>query len=712
MKCMLLVAILTAGAVAQEFEPQRPEFEAIAESLLAGSNPYLGHQQIEDLQARLETGPTNSRIQTNALLAQELIRVGRNEEAVTHIERAMQLARTSGGVAPDLYRMRAQVYLRLAEVQNCIARHNAECCIFPLAGGGVHTEREPALEAKRSLLDYLKVNRSLRAAWLLNITAMALGEYPSGIPAQLRIPLTRYDSEHDVGRFRDIAPALGLDDLSLCGGSIVEDFDNDGLLDIVASSYDPSFPLAYYRNNGDGTFEDRSAASRLDDQLGGLNLISADYDNDGDADILVLRGAWLFDDGQIRNSLLRNNGDGTFTDVTRDAGLAEPPRPTQAAVCFDMDNDGDLDLYIGNESRHWEEGGDYPSQLFRNNGDGTFTDIASQAGVTNDSYCKGVAAGDMDNDGDIDLYLSNIGPNRLYVNNGDGTFTDAAPRLGLTRPAQRSFAPWFFDVNNDGWLDIFVSAYDASVDAIAADALGLQHNATPPCLYVNRGNGTFNDRAVRYSMNRPYLPMGANFGDIDHDGWLDIYLGTGEPGYESLMPNIMLRNDAGTAFQDVTVSGGFGHLQKGHGIAFGDLDNDGDQDIFHQLGGFYPGDTFKNALFENPGHGSRSLYIKLVGTTTNRAGYGARITVEIDTPAGPRSIHRAVGSVSSFGGSPMRQEIGLADATAIRAVRIHWPVSGITQTFTDVPLDASIRIVEGEDDFETIELRTFEFTTE
>ena len=199
--------------------------------------------------------------------------------------------------------------------------------------------------------------------------------------------------------------------------------------------------------------------------------------------------------------------------------------------------------------------------------------------------------------------------------------------------------------------------------------------------------------------------MGANFGDLDNDGYLDFYLATGDPGYESLMPNVMLRNDRGRRFQDVTTSGGFGHLQKGHGVAFADIDNDGDQDIYHQLGGFYPGDAFQNVLFLNPGHGNHYLAIQLEGTTTNRPGVGARLKVVVQTPQGPAAFHRAAGSVSSFGGSPRRQEIGLGNATSIERVEIQWPTSKTTQVLTEVPMDTMIKITEGVPGFETQSLK-------
>ncbi len=696
---------------AAELSP-REEFLAIANQISNSENSHLGTEQVARLTRQLEQARATGRHSGNLhlQLANEYLRLGNVDGAIEQIEQAYRLAEKIPNFKPEqwivLHQPRALIYLRQAELYNCIERHNRDCCLFPLAGGGVHDNKAPAAEAKKSLLDILEIDPdSLPARWLLNVASMAIGDYPAGVPERFLIPPTAFDSEHEIGRFVDVAPELNVDTFNLCGGVIADDFDGDNLLDIITSTYDPAGPLHYYRNVGNGKFEDLSAASQLDQQLGGLNLIGGDYDNDGDTDIFVLRGAWMFDQGQIRNSLLRNNGDGTFSDVTYEAGLAYPPRPTQAATWGDFDYDGDLDLYIGNESRMAMESrdGDYPSQLFRNNGDGTFTDIASEAGVTNDRYCKAVTAGDYDNDGDLDLYLSNVGENRLYRNNGDRTFTDVAPALGVSEPAGRSFATWFFDYNNDGWLDLFVAAYEADIGDVAADYLGREHDGVSPRLYQNDGMGRFVDVTDSVGLDHPYLPMGANFGDLDNDGWLDVYLGTGDPNYQTLMPNVMLRNDRGVRFQNVTTSGGFGHLQKGHGVAFADFDNDGDQDIYHQLGGFLVGDKFHNALFKNPGHGNAFLIIQLSGSQTNRAGYGARIRVTVDSPDGMRTIHRAVGSVSSFGGSPTRQEIGLGNATDITQVEVDWSVLGQTQRFTQVPLNQMIRIAENDQNFQTIQ---------
>jgi hypothetical protein len=234
--------------------------------------------------------------------------------------------------------------------------------------------------------------------------------------------------------------------------------------------------------------------------------------------------------------------------------------------------------------------------------------------------------------------------------------------------------------------------------------LGLGFDASPPRLYHNDGNGGFTDVTKEMGLNHAWAPMGANFGDLDNDGYLDLYLTTGNPGYESLVPDVMLRNDRGRGFQDVTTSGGFGQLQKGHGVAFGDIDNDGDQDIYHQVGGMFPGDRFHNALFLNPGHGNHYLTVMLEGAGLNTRGIGSRIRVVVDTAAGPVEFHRAVGSVGSFGSSSTRQEIGLGDASGIDRVEIRWPGSKSPQVLTGVPIDSIIRVVEGRPGFETVTL--------
>jgi hypothetical protein len=324
-------------------------------------------------------------------------------------------------------------------------------------------------------------------------------------------------------------------------------------------------------------------------------------------------------------------------------------------------------------------------------------------------YAKGVAWGDFDDDRYPDLYVSNLGGlNRLYHNNQDGTFTDIAVSAKVSYPME-SFPVWFWDFNNDGALDIFVGAYDLKhgMEGFVADFLHLPHDAEVDCLYQGDGKGNFLNVAKESGMGRVTLPMGSNFGDIDGDGFLDYYLGTGYTEFDALLPNRAFLNDAGKKFRDVSMASGLSHLQKGHGVSISDIDNDGDNDIFIVLGGAFPGDGFTNALFENPGFGNHGITIHLVGTKTNRNAIGARIRIVLDESGQKRTIYRWISSGGSFGGNSFRQLIGIGKAEKIDLIEVNWPTSASKQSFRDVAIDQSIEITEGQPDFRNISAPTF-----
>jgi hypothetical protein len=645
----------------------------------------------------------------------EELKIGNNDEAVERIAESRALVpeirpEQRGANAALAAYYHGVAYMRQGETRNCVARHTAESCIVPIRGGGIHVNQESARKAIEAFHEVLRLTppRSVEhvaTLWLINIAYMTVGEYPDGVPDSAKIPASAFESDIDFPRFVDIAPKMGLNTFDLCGGAIVDDFDGDGFNDIVVSNWDPVGQMRHFRSRGDGSFEERTIESGLEGIVGGLNMEHADYDNDGDLDVLVLRGAWLYGSaGQQPNSLLRNHGDGTFTDVTFEVGLGDVHYPTQTAAFADYDLDGDLDLYVGSEATPEDH---FPGQLFRNDGDGTFTDVAADAGVENLRYAKAVAWGDYDNDRYPDLFVSNLrNPNRLYRNNGDGTFTDRAVELGLTLPID-SFPSWFWDFNNDGTLDLLVTAYHQSlgperVFTVAAGYLGLDNGAEPTRLYRGDGRGGFVEITAEAGLMLPSMPMGANFGDLDNDGFLDFYLGTGYPAYDGLVPNVMYRNLDGRRFADITMAGGFGHLQKGHGVVFADLDNDGDQDIFEQMGGFFAGDGFGNLLFENPGFGNHWIKIRLVGVRSNRFGVGSRIRAVVVEDGARRAIYKHVNSGGSFGANPMTQHIGLGSAERIEVLEVFWPASGITQTFDDVAADRLIEITEDSPDYRIV----------
>jgi hypothetical protein len=678
-------------------------------------NLYFGGAAAEAARARLAAlpaaAPALQRWIARVNLAEAEMRLGHVAEAIAQLTAARELL-TSAGAPPGGPQMASTLFqlgiafLRLGETENCTARHTPTSCILPLRGESLHADQNPSRQAIAAFTAGLAASPNPRLAlslrWLLNIAYMTIGGYPDQVPEALRIPQRAFDAGEPFPRFGNMAPALGLDIFDNAGGAVADDFDGDGHLDIVVSSMDPRSQMRLFVNDRAGGFSDRTGPAGLTGLVGGLNMIQADYDNDGDVDLLVLRGAWLDAGGRDPNSLLRNNGNGTFTDVTFDAGLAAINYPTQTASWGDYDNDGDLDVYIGNESSRTVAA---PSQLFRNNGDGSFTDVAAAAGVLNSRFAKAVVWGDYDADRWPDLYVSNKGePNRLYRNNQDGTFTDVAAQLAVDRPVQ-SFPAWFWDVNNDGALDLYVSAYSASIADLAAHALGQPIDIETARLYLGGKDGRFTEAAAAFGLAHPNAPMGSNFGDLDNDGYLDFYLGTGYPAVHEIMPNVMYWNRGGRRFAEVSYAGGFAHLQKGHGVAFADLDHDGDQDVFEQMGGAYPVDRAANVLYENPGFGNHWMTIQLVGRRSNRSAIGARIRAEIVENGARRSVYRHVNSGGTFGGNPLRQTIGLGQASRAELLEVSWPTSGITQTFRNVPADRAIRIIEGERSFDPLELK-------
>ncbi len=626
-------------------------------------------------------------MQGHGALSQLYAFVGDMDRSIEQAKAAYQIAVTSvPDAVPYLAETVGALYLHKSEMENGVYRDSGDQDFFPPLHAGAHYEKqEDSRLAIQYFLKYLELKPGdYEVRWLLNLAYMSVGDYPAGVPVAYVIPASAFASKQSVGRFTDVAKAAGLNVFSEAGGAIVEDFDNDGLLDVVTTSMDVCEPMHFFHNNGDGTFTDRAAQAGLADQLGGLNVVAADYNNDGCMDILVLRGGWEF---PVRKSLLKNNCDGTFTDVTQASGLGETVTRTQTAAWADIDNDGYLDLFFGNENA--------PSQLFRNKGDGTFEDISHAAGVDRTAYTKGVAATDYDNDGYVDFYVSNVnGANFLYHNNHDRTFTEVGKQAGVQAP-WFSFATWFFDYDNDGWPDLFVTSYFNSVDESMRSALGLPHNVETLKLYRNLRNGTFEDVTAQVGLDKVFMPMGSNFGDVDNDGYLDIYLGQGQPSFTGMLPHVLFRNDAGKKFVDITASSGTGELHKGHGVAFADLERSGHEDIVAETGGAIFSDKHTMRVFENPGNDNDWINVRLVGVKSNRSAVGAEIKVTVeDDGAAARSIYRRVGDTSSFGQNPLEQHIGLGHGARITSLDVWWPASNSRQHFAHVDKNEYIEIKE------------------
>jgi len=652
-------------------------------------------------------------------LGQEQKAIDIYEKLLSHLPPGEQEQRQK--ITKDL----ALAWLRLGDRTNCINNHAAESCIFPIAGSGIHKDRTGAEKAIGLYEAILKQNPSdLESRWLLNVAYMSTAGYPSEVPPQYLLKVRDDDSAHEISPFVNVAMNIGVNYKCIAGGTIVDDFNNDGYSDIVMSSWSLTEPMRYYRNNRDGSFTDVSDSSGLGYLTGGLHIMQTDYNNDGYKDIFVLRGGWKGKFGKNPNSLLRNNGDGTFTDVTKQSGLLSF-HPSQTATWADFNNDGWLDVFIGNETTPGEE--PHPCQLFINNKNGTFTEMAAAAGCAIVKFVKGVTSADYDNDGRTDIFLSTLNGNKILLKNttakgGPVKFEDVSEQAGLTHNMTRTFPTWFWDYDNDGWPDILVCGYEFTQSlSYYAAAESIQQpvgNAGKIFLFHNKHDGTFEDVSEKVGLNSIAFAMGSNFGDIDNDGYLDFYLGTGNPQLSSAVPNKLFKNIGGQRFLDVTTAARVGNLQKGHAVSFADLDNDGNEDIYIKMGGAYTGDAFENSLYLNTSQNKNHwVNLSLTGTTSNKAAIGARIKLtftENNTPGStppnnPRSVFRDVNTGSSFGSNPLSQHIGIGTATTISEATITWPVTGKTQTFHNLPIDTNIKITEDSPTFTTYSLTRFDF---
>ncbi len=685
---------------------------------------HLNSFRVENFKSIMNNaGSLSEQLQANFNYAYELINAGKSAEAIMELHSLIEKFEKNGVSADGIvsaYRLLATAYMRLGEQDNCIGKNNSESCIIPIQGGGVYSLKQGSVTAIQIYENILKSNPDdLESLWMLNVAYMTLGQYPDQVPSQWRIPLNAFHSDYEMQPFKNVSMQLNISTIGLCGGSCMDDFNNDGFLDIIASSWGTNDQVKIFFNNGDGTFKDQTEFSGIKGITGGLNMIHADYNNDGYKDVLVLRGAWFDGSGKIPNSLLKNNGDGTFSDVTLESGLLSR-YPTQAATWSDFNNDGWLDLFIGNES---SQNIDAPCELFINE-KGIFRNITEQTGLGQlRGLVKGVTSGDVNNDGWQDIYVSVLGQsNKLFLNKGASVgssgiqFEDATHIAGVQDPFE-SFPTWIWDFNNDGNLDIFAGPYNTNTTQkpaaiLASSYFGKSFNEFVPKNYQNNGDGTFTEMSKKMGLSEPMHAMGSNYGDLDNDGFLDCYIGTGSPDYTSLVPNKMYRNNKGKTFQDVTTSGRFGHIQKGHAVSFGDIDNDGDQDIFHVLGGAYEGDVFGDAFFENPiGNKKSWITILLEGTSSNKSAIGARIKITTQQKNGKKQIfHQFVSTGGSFGSSSLQQETGLDDAVAIKEIEIRWPNAAQTvEVFENIDINRFVKITEGGNDAEYLERQAFSF---
>ena len=524
-------------------------------------------------------------------------------------------------------------------------------------------------------------------------------------------PIQLVDVSAKVGiRFRHTHGGSGklymLEPMS--AGVALFDYDADGDVDIYflngaplkGTQVDAPPKNRLYRNDGNWKFTDVTDRSGLGDTGYGLGVAVGDYDNDGDPDVYV--------NNYGPNVLYRNNGDGTFTDVTKTAGVANGHQVGAGANFLDMDGDGDLDLFVSNYvgftyANHkviYQAGrpaysgpADYPptaNNLFRNNGDGTFTEVSAASGI---GPHKGTGMGtvclDFDNDGDTDIYVANDGlGNFLFRNDGTGKFEEVGLASGagynVNGDAQSSMGIGCGDYNNDGWIDFFVTGYQGEMTA----------------LYKNLGKGLFDDvtrMAGAGAGTVPHVNWGNEFVDFDNDGDRDLFIANGHFEREAkkvadsasyLSPNILLMNTGDGKFVNVSDKSGDGLKVKlsSRGAGFDDLDNDGDVDVVVLNWKERP-----TILRNDSPRGNHWLQVRLKGTKTNRSGVGARVKVVAGGLTLVDEVHSGRGYQSHYG---MRLHFGLGKADRVDRIEVRW-IGGGVDVLKNVRADRLVTIAEG-----------------
>lgn len=488
--------------------------------------------------------------------------------------------------------------------------------------------------------------------------------------------------------FDDIAPSLGVDLVVTTYGPNPVDYNQDGLLDLMFTNHLDILTL--YQQQPSGDFVDVAPASGI--VLGDGNPLDygdkhgaawGDCDNDGYLDLYISMGT------QQANRLYHNLGNDTFVDIADQSGVADAGRG-RAASWIDYDNDGDLDLFGTNAEL--EGSGD---RLFRNEGDCTFSNVSAQVGELTSRFHKfGMAWADYDNDGDMDVFATSGVRlpstmldffSHLYHNNGDGTFSDVTTVAGILEEAGNGMA--WGDYDNDSDLDLFVTkGYSPGV-------------STPPSvtnrLYRNNGDGTFVQVAEMAGVAQNLNSQEALWVDFDNDGDLDLYVTNAGTLAGGSQPNFLYENQGDGTFQEVAASVGATGTAEGMraGAAFGDIDADGFLDIVitHGLSTFSV--EGPHQVLHNQGNEAHWLQVKLIGQQSNRLGIGAR--VELTTADGLFQMREMNGGAHHYAQDELLLAFGLGERTHISQLTIYWP-SGVVQRLTDLEVDQRLTIFEAE----------------
>jgi len=605
------------------------------------------------------------------------------EAAAAHLTLANVLMKS--GLWPELVK---ETTLFLERYPTAPADRRAQA--FGMKAQGLFRQRlfKEAIQVYR---EYYDLEPSDKPLWGIYQCTLGLGGIPADLPKKYRFPLRPEASGVDLPpppKFRDIAPELGIDKFAGAGPAGWADYDGDGRYDLVACGMDTFCSL--FHNEG-SKFRDVTLEAGFGKVESGFGAAWGDYDGDGRPDLYIARNGWA---GPLQDSLLHNKGDGTFEDVTKKAGIDEPGSGFHI-TWFDYNRDGWLDFYVSNGVTLDRN----INHLYRNNGNGTFTNVTREAGLEEEQRAGtiGVAVGDYDQDGWPDLFVhGRMRPNRLYHNLGGGKFEEVARAAGVAgNGRQNGYVALFEDMDSDGDLDLItvsLALWDHVIAGYRADYVPIADDDLIK-YFRNDGNGHFSDVSMQAGFVYPIGIMAANTADLDNDGYADLYFGTGNPDLRRQEPNVLYQNTGHGTFVDRSRSAGVWLQGKGHGITFVDWNGDGYLEIYAEKGGFYHGDLYHGSFFLNvTPHENHFLMIDLSQEGPNGLAVGAGVTVH----SGGLKIYQEVTSGRGFGSSdPPTLHFGLGKNRTIDLLRVRWP-DGSSQDYPAPPVDENIRIRKGD----------------
>ncbi len=714
----------------QNYEQAEREFEDALKLFPNDAELWFYLARVQFLQSSLTKSAASSRraialkadsADAHTQLAMTLEAMNDSEAALAHYRQAIELCRRQKRIQPITFLYASQVLIKLshydeaAKVLSELVAVNPKASQPYLLRGGAYEKLGKLVEAEKDYQQSVVIDGNTQAR-------AALERLKAGVAVAERQRDGVTEGRRDNVRFKNVAKEAGLDFTlrnsasprkyqieTMTGGVAVIDFDNDGWEDIyfvngaelpAMKKASPQFWNRLYRNNRTGGFVDATESAGIKGEGFSMGAAVADYDNDGDADIFIA--------GVNHNILYRNDG-GRFSDVTARAGLTNTKLWSVSAAWFDFDNDGDLDLFVANYCKWHLDADPYcgaqkegwrtycfpdkyeglPNQLFRNNGDGSFTDVSASSGIGKHiGKGMGVAIGDYDDDGLMDVFVANDTlPNFLFRNLGAGKFEEVALSVGVAvnesgRPVS-SMGVDFRDYDNDGRPDLIFSALEGE---------------TFP-LFRNLGKGFFGDSTWPSGVGAATAKRsGWSLGlfDFNNDGWKDLFVANAhvndnielynEQTYRQ--PNSLLVNPGNGNFRDVTasVSAEFQTRRAHRGAAFADFDNDGRVDVVTTSLN-EPSELWRNeSLGEN-----HWLKLKLVGSRNNRDGIGAKI--KLVSADGKTQFNHVTTSVGYASSSSRIVHFGLGKESLVKEVEIRWP-SGIVQVLRNVKSGQLLEIKE------------------